>query len=184
MMQDLAMQILEILMNSIQAGAKHILVKIRDSRIENVIEMIVQDDGKGMSPELAASVSDPFTTTRKTRRVGMGVAFLKGMTEQCNGRFEIESEVGKGTIVSASVQRDCIDTPEMGDLGEMMMDCISADDSIDYVLRYCTDQNEFVFESEEIRKQLAGVPLQTPEVLLWMKEYISEGIKQIKEENE
>ena len=65
-----------------------------------------------------------------------------------------------------------------------MMDCISADDSIDYVLRFSTDEKEFVFESGEVRKQLAGVPLQTPEVLLWMKEYISEGIKQTKEENE
>lgn len=184
MMQDLAMQILEILMNSIQAGARHILVKIRESRKDNVIEIMVQDDGKGMSPELAARVSDPFTTTRKTRKVGMGVAFLKGMTEQCNGAFDIQSEVGKGTIITASVQRDCIDTPEMGDLGEMMMDCISADDSIDYVLRFSTDEKEFVFESGEVRKQLAGVPLQTPEVLLWMKEYISEGIKQTKEENE
>ena len=94
MMQDLAMQILEILMNSIQAGARHILVKIRESRKDNVIEITVQDDGKGMSPELAARVSDPFTTTRKTRKVGMGVAFLKGMTEQCNGTFDIQSEVG------------------------------------------------------------------------------------------
>ena len=112
----------------------------------------------------------------------MGVAFMKGLTEQCNGTFRITSKVGSGTTVEASVQKDNIDTPPMGDLGEMMMDCIQADESIEFELTYATDSKQFVFQSSEIKEQLAGVSLLEPSILLWIKEYINQGIDQAKED--
>jgi anti-sigma regulatory factor (Ser/Thr protein kinase) len=182
MMQDLAMQVLEILMNSIQAGARRIILTITDSVKQNLIRFVITDNGKGMDEAMIQKVTDPFTTTRTTRRVGMGVAFMKGLTEQCNGTFRITSKVGSGTTVEASVQKDNIDTPPMGDLGEMMMDCIQADESIEFELTYATDSKQFVFQSSEIKEQLAGVSLLEPSILLWIKEYINQGIDQAKED--
>lgn len=182
MMEDLAMQILELMMNSIQANAKHILLHIRSSTRDNVIAILQQDDGKGMDRELLERVTNPFATTRTTRKVGMGVAFMKGLTEACNGSFHIESTPGKGTSIRAEVQRDCIDTPPLGDIGEMMMECIQASESIDYEMVYETDSSKFVFQSSEIRQQLEGVSLQEPQVLLWIKEYINQNIEGMKED--
>ena len=181
MMEDLAMQILELLMNSIQAGAKKITLLISDSKKENRIRMELSDDGKGMSEELLKKVTDPFTTTRTTRKVGMGVSFMKGLCEICNGSFHIESEEGKGTKVIAEVEKDNIDTPPLGDLGAMMMYAIQANEEIDYTLSYESDQNKFVFTSAEVRAMLDGVSMQEPEILLWIKEYINQNIEALEE---
>ena len=107
---------------------------------------------------------------------------MKGLTEMCDGRFDVESEVGKGTLVKASVRRDNIDVPPLGDLGDMMMQCIMADENIDFVFSYKTDFNEFVFRTEEVKRELDGVSLLEPEILLWIKSYINEGIVLTKEE--
>lgn len=181
-MEDLAMQLLELLMNSIQAGAHHIILKIRDSLKDNIIEMELSDDGKGMNEELLKRVTDPFTTSRTTRKVGMGVAFMKGLTEECGGSFRISSTPNVGTRIYASVQKDCIDTPPLGNLGEMMMECIQASDQIEYEMTYETDSSKFVFQSREIKEQLAGVSLLEPEILLWIKEYINENVEGKKED--
>ncbi|HAE17559.1 MAG: ATP-binding protein [Solobacterium sp.] len=182
MMEDLAMQILELLMNSIHAGASHIYLTITESVKENLIQVHLEDDGKGMSEEFVAKVTDPFTTTRKTRKVGMGVAFFKGLTDMCNGRFEINSRPGTGTLITAELQRDWIDTPPLGNIGEMMMYCIQADENISYVLKYSNDKSDFIFQSDEVKAMLDGVSLLEPEILLWVKDYINEGIEHVKED--
>ncbi len=180
-MQDLAMHMLEILMNSIGAGAEKVVLSIRDSAADNRIDMRVEDNGCGMSEEMVRKVTDPFTTSRKTRKVGLGVAFMKGLTEQCGGSFDIKSVLGEGTVVSASVQRDHIDLPPMGDIGEMIMYAIQANENTDLELYYTTDNDRFVFSSSEVRQQLEGISLVEPDVLLWIKEYINEGITHAKE---
>ncbi len=180
-MQDLAMHMLEILMNSIGAGAEKVVLSIRDSAADNRIDMRVEDNGCGMSEEMVRKVTDPFTTSRKTRKVGLGVAFMKGLTEQCGGSFDIKSVLGEGTVVSASVQRDHIDLPPMGDIGEMIMYAIQANENTDIELYYTTDNDRFVFSSSEVRQQLEGISLVEPDVLLWIKEYINEGITHAKE---
>ncbi len=181
MMQDLAMHTLEILMNSIGAKAGIVTCRIRDSETDNIISIEVEDNGCGMDEEMVRRVADPFTTSRKTRKVGLGVAFMKGLTEQCNGTFSIESTVGQGTTVKATVQRDHIDLPPMGDLGEMIMYAIQADENTDLRFYYTTDKDQFVFLTSEIREQLDGVSLLEPEILVWIREYINEGIIHAKE---
>jgi hypothetical protein len=135
-----------------------------------------------MDEEMAKKAADPFTTSRTTRKIGMGLAFMKGLTETCNGSFSLDSEVGKGTTVTAEVEKECIDTPPLGDLGEISMETIQANPDIDYTLEYTTDSNQFVFTSMEVRKELDGVSLMEPEILLWIKEYINQGIEQAKED--
>ena len=182
MMEDLAMHMMEIIMNSITANSHNIEIDILDSVKKNVIEMTIKDDGKGMTKEFLCKIVDPFTTGRDTRKVGLGVSFMKGLTEMCDGSFDIESEVGKGTTLKAVVRRDNIDVPPLGDLGEMMMQCIMADESKDFVFSYRTDSGEFIFTTEEVKKELDGVSLLEPEILLWLKSYINEGIVRAKEE--
>ncbi len=181
MMQDLAMQTLEILMNSVGAKAEKVILRIRESEHDNRIDIEVEDNGCGMSPEMVRKVTDPFTTSRKTRKVGLGVAFMKGLTEQCNGSFDIQSTVGVGTTVRASIQKDHIDAPPMGDLGEMIMYVIQADENVDLEFYYTTDNGNFEFLSGQVRQELDGVSLLEPEILLWIKEYINEGVIHAKE---
>jgi anti-sigma regulatory factor (Ser/Thr protein kinase) len=183
MMQDLAMHTLEILMNSVHAGAKNIRLYIRDSAAEDLILLSVRDDGKGMDAETARKAADPFYTSRRTRKIGMGLAFLKGLAETCGGSFSLKSEPGKGTLVEASVQKSNIDTPPLGDIGEIVMDAIQANGDIEYELVYETDGGSFEFCTQQAKEMLEGVSILEPDILLWIRDYINEGISDSKEDH-
>ncbi len=177
MMEDLAMHMMEIIMNSIKANSTLIKISISFLTQTNKIMIEIIDNGCGMNKELLDRVTNPFTTSRTTRKVGLGVSFMKGLCESCDGEFSIQSEVGVGTSVLASIRKDHIDVPPLGNIGELMMMCIQANENIDYILTYKDDLDEFVFESITIKEELCGVSINEPEILLWIKEYINQQIR-------
>lgn len=173
-MQDLAMYILEILMNSIHADSKLIKLLISFSKDKDEVLLVLEDDGRGMDEELLKRVVSPFATTRTTRKIGLGVAFLKELCESCEGDLLIESTVGVGTKTTAKYKLSHIDAPPLGNLGEMMMFSIQANQEIDYEFDYREDGYQFKFDTKEIRKELGGLKLDDPEILLWIKDYINQ----------
>lgn len=182
MMEDIAMHLLEILVNSVSAGAKHILLTIFEKTREDTIEMEVKDDGRGMDQKDAEKFVDPFRTTRTTRSIGLGLSFLKGLADTCNGTFDIQSEKGVGTDIHCSVQRSFIDTPPLGDIGQTLMSVIQANENISLRFVYRMDDEEFIFDTDEVRKQLEGVSLLEPDILLWIHDYIDKGVTSLSKE--
>ena len=77
MMRELADNILDIAQNSIAAGASLVEIDISVSRAQDTVSLAFIDDGCGMSEDMVKAVCDPFTTTRKTRKVGLGLPLLK-----------------------------------------------------------------------------------------------------------
>ena len=112
-MKELSLHILDIAQNSIAAGAKHVDLTVEEG--EGLLRITVADDGRGMSPEFLASVTDPFTTTRTTRKVGLGLPLLRLAAEQTGGELRVESQLGVGTTVTATFHADHIDCPPLGD---------------------------------------------------------------------
>ena len=100
-MNDLALHLLDIVQNSLAAGATYIVVSVDENPRDNVLIISVSDNGRGMSPEQLKKLSDPFFTSRTTRRVGLGVPLLKQTAEQSGGSLQVISEPGKGTCLTA-----------------------------------------------------------------------------------
>ena len=98
-MNELSLYILDLVQNSISAGANLVEIRIVVSRGEDRITVLIQDDGCGMTPEFLKRAVSPFTTTRTTRKVGLGIPMIKELCELCQGSFEIESQVGVGTAL-------------------------------------------------------------------------------------
>ena len=176
-MEDLAMYIIEILMNSIHASSNNIICNIEIDTSEDLLTIIVEDDGKGMEQEFLNNITNPFVTTRKTRKIGLGVSFLQSLCDQCNGKLIIKSRPNIGTITIATLPYSHWDIPPLGNIGEMMMLCIQANPDIDFVLYYKKDKINFLFETKEIKKILDEVKIDEPDILLWIKDYINQGIK-------
>ncbi len=60
----------------------------------------IEDEGEGMSPEVAERAAEPFFTTKSTGKgTGLGLAMATGFVRQSGGRLEIESRPGAGTVV-------------------------------------------------------------------------------------
>lgn len=174
-MKELALHILDILHNSIAAGATLVEVTVVEDTMEDILEFSITDNGKGMSPEFVQKVIDPFTTSRTTRKVGLGIPLLKQAAEECGGGLSIESEVGVGTTVTARFVHSHIDRQPLGDMAETMHGVMTSFENVDFVYTHTVDGNTFSVDTREIKKILGGVPLNAPEVLLWLLEYLRDG---------
>ncbi len=174
-MRELSLHILDIVENSVKAKAS--LVEVKLITDEKYINLTIKDNGCGMSKEFLDRVTDPFTTTRTTRKVGLGLPLLKMASEQANGEFFVKSEVGVGTEVFASFERDNIDRMPLGDIESTIVTLLNPD--MDYVWTYIVDEREFVFDTREVKAELDGVPIDSAEILVFLEDLLRENIKDI-----
>lgn len=175
-MNDLAMHILDIVQNSISAGAKNIWIEVLVSVARDLLSISIRDDGKGMSPEMIAKVTDPYCTTRTTRKVGLGLPLFRQTAEQAGGSLSIESTIGVGTTVTAKFGLSHIDRPPMGDLANAYVLLLGANPDINLILHYITDENDFSISTKELDEALEGLPLNDPQVMKLIYEMISSNI--------
>lgn len=178
-MKELSLHILDIVQNSIKAEAKNITVEISENKSDDMLAIKIADDGCGMSKEFLDRVRDPFTTTRTTRKTGMGISLFEAAAVQTGGRLTIDSELGKGTTLCAYFVLSSIDRAPVGDMASTMVTIIGGAPDIDYFYRYVTDKGEFVLDTKELRKMLGEVPFDVPDVLEWIRGYIDEGMSEI-----
>ena len=180
-MRDLSMHVLDIAQNSIKAGARLVTVAFVDDG-NGKLTFSVKDDGCGMSPDFLARVTDPFTTSRTTRKVGLGIPMLKQSAEMCGGEFGIESEVGVGTTIFASFDTHNIDCIPLGDICDSLLTLVVLNpNEPEFLFQAVSPQAEAVFDTRQLREVLGGVPLNEPDVIAWMKESIEEEFKPILE---
>lgn len=165
---------LDIAQNSVKAGAKLIGITIAEESAENRLTITVADNGCGMSEEFLRRVRDPFTTTRTTRKVGMGISLFEAAAAQCGGGLEITSQEGVGTTLTAWFERSHIDRAPVGDMASTMVTLISGTPETDFCYTRSLDGASFVFDTREVRQVLEGIPLDTPEVLTWIAGSITE----------
>lgn len=177
MLEDLSAHILDIAQNSIAAGAKNIGVTVRRRVPGGFVDFAIDDDGKGMDAERVRAVLDPFCTSRTTRRVGMGLPFLKQHAELCGGEFRISSVPGAGTNVFASFALDCIDTPPTGDLAGSWLTLLIDAPGVHWIFRYESAGEAFELNSDEVAEAVDGLEsLKIPDVAMALKDMIEDGI--------
>ena len=180
-MTELSLHILDIVKNSTKAGASLVEVAIDESEKRNVLEINITDNGCGMDEDFLRNVTDPFKTTRTTRKVGMGLSLFKNAAELTGGNFDIISEVGKGTVVKASFVRNSIDRQPLGDMASTMITLIGGSENTDFVYRHNFDGKVFEFSTVQIKEILGDVTITAPEILSWISGYIDEGLQEIYE---
>lgn len=174
-MNNLSFHITDIIANSIRAKASEIglFIEERDSRIT----IRIVDNGLGMDTGTVVRVTNPFYTTRTTRKVGLGIPFLIQNAEQTGGGVSITSEPGKGTVVTASFRSDHIDCPPWGDLSGTVAMLITGNPDINICFEYQEGETIFSISTNEIKETLNDIPLSHPKVMLLVKEMIKENIR-------
>ena len=173
------MNVLDIAENSVRANASRVHIAIVQDTGANVQTLTIADNGKGMDAAMVAAVTDPFTTTRTTRKVGLGLPFLKMAAQQTGGALFINSAVGRGTTITATFGLAHIDLMPLGDMGSTISALVQASPHIDFDYRFARNGREFVFSTKEARQILDGVPLNAPEVVLFIRGHVNEGMEEI-----
>jgi len=179
-MLELSLHILDIANNSVKAKASLIEISVEENVEKNFLRIIIKDNGCGMDEDFLSQVTDPFKTTRTTRKVGMGLSLFKAAAENAGGSLEIKSEKGVGTEVSVNFVYDHIDRQPLGDIAETLTTLISGNSAVDFVYRHIVNEKEFTLDTRKIREILGGdISLGSPEIVIWMKDYIREGLGEI-----
>jgi hypothetical protein len=177
-MKELSLNILDIAQNSIKANAEH--VEITLTRKGSWLTITIVDDGTGMSPEFAAEAANPFTTTRTTRKVGMGLPLFKMAAQQTGGTFTLTSQQAlsagdaHGTTVTATFDTEHVDCEPLGDITETILTLIQGNPDLSLTYVYQTQAGEQRLSTDEMRDILGDeVPLDSPEVLAWARDFLN-----------
>ncbi len=178
-MRDISLHILDIAENSVKAGAKNIYIIIEEDTVKNMLTLEISDDGKGMSKELAEKASDPFVTSRTTRKVGLGISLLKNAANAADGDLKIISKLNEGTKIKAWFKYDHPDRKPIGNIAETIISLILMSPGTEISYLHRKNDEEFNFNTKEIKKQLDVIALTNNEILKELKVLINNKLKEI-----
>lgn len=178
-MTELSLNVLDIAQNSVKAKASLIEISVDISTAENRLTITIKDNGCGMDEDTVNKVTDPFYTTRTTRKVGLGVPFFKMSAEMTGGHFNISSEKGKGTEVIAEYVLDSIDRMPLGDMPSTVETLVLYNTDIDFIYKYSVDGEGFELDTVQMKDMLGGIPLDNPNVAEYIKGFLRENTDEI-----
>ncbi|MGL5676024.1 MAG: ATP-binding protein [Cellulosilyticaceae bacterium] len=181
-MQELALHILDLVQNSVRAEATVISIKVEEDTRKNQVIFAIDDNGKGMEESFVQRLTDPFTTTRTLRKVGLGIPFVAQMCRECEGDLVIESQKGIGTNIKATMRHDHIDRLPLGSMAKTLTTLIMAKPTIHYVYTYTYNEEIFELDTKKIQEVLGEVPINDYEILEWLQAFIEEGTQQARQE--
>jgi anti-sigma regulatory factor (Ser/Thr protein kinase) len=173
-MEDLSLHILDIAENAVNAEATRIDITLCEDDDTDLLTLEIEDNGKGMDSHALERVSDPFFTTRTTRRIGLGLPLLDEAVRMANGSLNVASRVGGGTKVRATFQLSHIDRKPLGRIAETLVALIAGYPQIDISYRHERGDLSVEFSTEEARRRLDGVPLNSSESLRFIREYLTQ----------
>lgn len=178
-MLDLSKHILDIAENSIRAGCRTVMITvIEDTKVDTLTLQII-DDGKGMSDDEQKMALDPFYTTKKVRRVGLGLPMLKSAAELTDGSFRLDSIKGRGTAVTVTFGHSHIDRQPLGDVALTIVSLIAGSPHVDFIYTHRKDGREYRLDTRTIKNELDDVPIEHVEVLSLIRGDIEEGTREL-----
>lgn len=178
-MKELSLNILDIAENSVKAKASLTQIKIEEEG--DLLTLTITDNGSGMTEEVLKTVTDPFYTTRTTRKVGMGLPLLKLEAELTGGSLSVSSKHisdypdEHGTVVTATFYKNHIDCTPLGDVVASITTLIQGHPDTDFLFIHKMAEREVALDTRELREVLGeDVPLNTYDVIKWIEDYLNE----------
>jgi anti-sigma regulatory factor (Ser/Thr protein kinase) len=182
-LRELSLHILDIAENGVTAGADCIQILVEEARTNDTLKIVIEDNGSGLPPEKHDKLTDPFVTTRTTRRVGLGLPLLAAAAQRCNGDFKVTSEAHKGTRVVATFQFNHIDRAPLGDIASTITTLIMGNSDIDFVYTHTIDEREFNLDTREIKAQMEDLSLSDPLVIHQLTKTIRTSLRRLESDN-
>lgn len=175
-MRELCLNILDLVQNSLEAGATCVSVYIQEDILNDRLTIRVSDNGRGMDAELVKQVADPFVTSRRTRHVGLGLPLVAMWAERSGGKLTINSTLGVGTVVEAIYQYSHWDRPPLGNITDTVRTIIVANPDLQFSYCHQYGGRTFSLLTSELVTTLGDIPLTHPIVLEWLREYLQSGL--------
>jgi signal transduction histidine kinase len=131
--EDLSLHILDVVENSLRAGARRVEVRLLQHGDGRLL-LTIRDDGRGMDSAERERALSPFFTSKGNKRFGLGLPLLAQAAQETGGGLTLESAPGAGTTVSAVFHADHIDMKPLGDLARTLRVLQATHPEVDFVL--------------------------------------------------
>jgi anti-sigma regulatory factor (Ser/Thr protein kinase) len=177
--RELSLHILDIAENGITAGADCIQILINEARNEDLLTIVIEDNGRGMPAEKLQKPTDPFITSRTTRRVGLGLSLLAAAADRCAGKLEIETEPGRGTRVEATFRYSHIDRAPVGDMASTITTLIMGNPQVDFVYTHIVDTEDFVLDTRDLKESAQDQSLTDPVLIFHLSQSIRNSLNEL-----
>ena len=179
MMAEISLHLMDLIENSISAGASMVELYIYQNRKKDFMIITIIDNGKGMSDDVIERAQDPLFSTKEGKNWGLGIPLFKQTAEMCDGFFRINSIENRFTKVEVGMKLSHIDRPPMGDLVGTIISVILGHPDLDFSLFLDVDGAKYNFSTKEVREVLGEVPLISPEVIKYLEKDLKEAILDI-----
>lgn len=179
MMTELSLNVLDVAENSVKAKATLVEISVIANTQSDLLTITISDNGCGMNEEQLKRVTDPFFTTRTTRKVGLGVSFFKLAAESSGGSFNITSSENVGTKVYADFKISNIDRMPLGDMCGTIHALVTLNEQIDFVYTFKVDEKSFTLDTREFKEILGDVSFSVPEISAYIREYLLENTAEV-----
>jgi len=168
------MHILDIVENSVAAGAKKISILVEEDGKKNLLVIEIRDDGRGMDDRMRQKAVDPFVTTKSEKRVGMGLSLLSEAARRCGGEMTIDSKQGKGTAIRATFGLNHVDCQPMGDMVETMVAFVVGNPDVEFNFRFVRGGRDFSWSTGRIMEHFGNVPRYRPKIVDFIRTEMKE----------
>ena len=172
-MRDLAQHLLDILENSVKAGASRVEVLFRPDGSWLTVE--IADNGPGFPDSVKADPTDPFRTTRTERKVGLGLALLRAAAEQTGGSLELGTAREGGVWLRARFYFNNLDAKPLGPLEDALNAAMLAWPKLNLSVRIGPDREE-VLNTKEIKAQLGDVEIGNSQVQVFLHQLLRQEL--------
>ncbi|NLS44430.1 MAG: ATP-binding protein [Firmicutes bacterium] len=179
-MRELSLHILDIAQNSIEAGADSIEIIITENESSDTLTICILDNGSGIPAEALDNITDPFVTSRKTRRVGLGIPLFKEAARAAGGGLQIRSAVGKGTEIKADFSLSSIDRAPLGNIAETMALLMVCNPEVHFKYEHIRGNTKFMCSTSSLEEILNGIPLGSPGAVSVIRSFIDGGLEDIR----
>ena len=131
-MHDLSLYLLDIIENSVRAGATVIATSITADRGRDELRIGVDDNGPGLPVE-PEEVLDPFFTTKAHKKTGLGLSLFRQAAEAAGGGLGLgrSAELG-GASVRAWMRLGDVDRPPLGDVAATIATMVVTNPGIEF----------------------------------------------------
>ncbi len=170
-MKDISLHIMDIVENSVKAGAKTVTLEFtwKGTRLG----LLIEDDGPGFPESIRDNPADPFKTTRKERKVGLGLPLLKDTAEQCEGWLKIGSSTTGGVKLETEFNMAHIDSKPLGDIEDMIVTFITIWPQMNWVIKL--NPGGEVLNTAALREELGDLDMSNRQIRdFFLKELMDE----------
>lgn len=181
-MKNVALHILDLVQNSARAKAGKVQVSIVENPGKDTYLLTIEDDGIGMEERQLQNATDPFFTTRTTRKVGLGLSLIQQNSERTGGSFNLTSEPGKGTKLDATFIMSHPDRLPLGEIDDVLVLLAVGLPQLRLIYDHTTPTGKYKFDTEVIREIIGDIKDSNQEIRTFLREMIIENLKEIRAE--